>query len=88
MRQELRIAKELDDMFNGRKPLYSGDLGYAAQLLRTLVACNEVLEAAQERKPLTDEKIDDLAIDADGLPNSHLEFARAIEAAHGIKEAP
>ena len=39
-----------------------------------------------QRKPLTDEEIDALVIDKDGLPNSHLEFARAIEAAHGIKE--
>ena len=39
-----------------------------------------------QRKPLTDEQIDALVIDKDGLPNSHLEFARAIEAAHGIKE--
>ena len=38
-----------------------------------------------QRKPLTDEEIDVLAIDKDGLPNSHLEFARAIEQAHGIK---
>ncbi|ABM32903.1 hypothetical protein QRO08_09570 [Paracidovorax citrulli] len=37
------------------------------------------------RKPLTDEQIDGLAVDSDGLPNSHLEFARAIEAAHGIE---
>lgn len=37
------------------------------------------------RKPLTDEQIDGLAVDSDELPNSHLEFARAIEAAHGIK---
>ena len=29
---------------------------------------------------LTDEEIDALALDEDGLPNSHLEFARAIEA--------
>ena len=33
-----------------------------------------------QRKPLTDEEIDALALDDDGLPNSHLEFARAIEA--------
>ena len=39
-----------------------------------------------QRKPLTEEEIDALVIDKDGLPNSHLEFARAIEAAHGIKE--
>ena len=35
---------------------------------------------------LTDEEIDTLVIGKDGLPNSHLEFARAIEAAHGIRE--
>ncbi|HSG20817.1 MAG TPA: hypothetical protein VLA31_08620 [Burkholderiaceae bacterium] len=40
--------------------------------------------APPQRKPLTDEEIDALAIDKDGLPNSHLEFARAIERAHGI----
>ncbi len=40
--------------------------------------------AQSERKPLTDEEIDVLVMDSDGLPNSHLEFARAIEAAHGI----
>ncbi len=37
-----------------------------------------------QRQPLTDEEIDALAIDEDGLPNSHFEFARAIERAHGI----
>lgn len=37
-----------------------------------------------ERKPLTDEELDALAIDEDGLPNSHFEFARLIERAHGI----
>ena len=42
--------------------------------------------APPQRKPLTEEEIDALAIDEDGLPNSHLEFARAIERAHGIKE--
>ena len=42
--------------------------------------------APPQRKPLTDEELDALAIDEDGLPNSHLEFARAIEWAHGIGE--
>lgn len=37
-----------------------------------------------QRQPLTDEELDALAIDEDGLPNSHFEFARAIEKAHGI----
>ena len=34
----------------------------------------------QAREPLTDEQIDALVMDSDGTPNSHLEFARAIEA--------
>ena len=38
-------------------------------------------------KPLTDDQIDALAMDKDGLPNSHLEFARAVERAHGICDA-
>jgi hypothetical protein len=42
--------------------------------------------APPQRKPLSDEEIDELAMDEDGLPNSHLEFARAIERAHGIGE--
>ena len=42
--------------------------------------------APPQRPPLTDEELDALAIDKDGLPNSHLEFARAIERAHGIGE--
>ena len=46
----------------------------------------ELVSTPPQRKPLTDEEIDALAIDKDGLPNSHLEFARAIEAAHDIKE--
>jgi len=39
-----------------------------------------------QRNPLSDEEIDVLILDSDGLPKSHLEFARDIEAAHGIKE--
>lgn len=38
-------------------------------------------------KPLTDDQLDTLAMADDGLPNSHLEFARAIERAHGIGDA-
>ena len=37
-----------------------------------------------QRKPLSEEELDELAMDKDGLPNSHIEFARAIERAHGI----
>ena len=39
-----------------------------------------------QRQPLTDDQLDALALDDDGLPNSHFEFARAIEAAHGIRD--
>jgi uncharacterized protein YjiS (DUF1127 family) len=48
----------------------------------------EQVAAERERhalKPLSDEQLDDLAMDEDGLPKSHLEFARAIERAHGIR---
>jgi hypothetical protein len=37
-----------------------------------------------QRKPLTEDEIDGLAINYDGLPNSFLELARDIEKAHGI----
>lgn len=37
-----------------------------------------------QRQLLTEEQLDALALDDDGLPNSHFEFARAIEKAHGI----
>ena len=36
---------------------------------------------AREWVGLTDDEVDDLALDENGLPNSHIEFARAIEAA-------
>jgi hypothetical protein len=42
----------------------------------------EVLASTAPRQwqGLTDEEIDELALDENGLPNSHIEFARAIEA--------
>lgn len=46
----------------------------------------KVYTTPPHRKPLTADEIDVLVMDSDGTPNSHLEFARAIEAAHGIKE--
>ena len=52
--------------------------------------CWEGWQAAMrmaKSSPLTDDELDALAMDDDGLPNTHLEFARAIEARHGIKEA-
>lgn len=42
----------------------------------------------REWQGLTDGEIDALAMDEDGLPNSHIELARAIERAHGIGEKP
>ena len=46
-----------------------------------MTALREALaEQPAQRKPLTDEEIDVLVMDSDGLPKSHLEFARAIEA--------
>ena len=36
--------------------------------------------AKKDWQGLTDEEIDELALDENGLPNSHIEFARAIEA--------
>ena len=40
-----------------------------------------------QRKPLTDEQIVAIIEHADGSEYSDIEFARAIEAAHGIKES-
>lgn len=62
--------------------------GIAAYIINRLA--KQIDDAAAqpvEVQPLTDEQLDELALDEDGLPNSHLQFARAIEAAHGIKPA-
>lgn len=47
---------------------------------------NSLIAALEQppRQPLTEEQIDSLAMDEDGLPNSPIEFARAFERAHGI----
>jgi hypothetical protein len=42
--------------------------------------------APQQRKPLTDEQIKAIRVDCGNPLAIHIEFARAIEAAHGIKE--
>jgi hypothetical protein len=58
------------------------------EMPKTLCGPNleEVLNAAgfYKREPLTEDEIDGMAINYDGLPNSFLELARAIEKAHGI----
>ena len=51
---------------------------------RMLVA--PVTSPPAQRKPLTDEQIVAIIEHADGSEYSDIEFARAIEAAHGIKE--
>ena len=65
-----------------------GPFGYydmtAEQWLDWALSVVTVHASPPQRQPLTDEQLDALALDDDGLPNSHFEFARAIEAAHGI----
>lgn len=63
-------------------PFYNpvnSDAMMALRVLRGLISAMKQYTPPQ-RKPLTEEEIDALALDDDGLPNSHLEFARAIEA--------
>ena len=71
--------------------LTGGNAGLATRIveiddhLRERLRPGQLLYTAPpQRKPLTEEEIDELAMDEDGLPNSHLEFARAVERAHGI----
>ena len=75
----LREAYDLIDRFL-RNNLYDDDYADYSEALELLSS------EPPPRKPLTDEELDALAIDEDGLPNSHFEFARAIERAHGIGE--
>jgi len=56
----------------------------AITALRTTLA---QAEEPPRREPLTEEEIDALCMDGGGLPRSHLEFARAIERAHGIGDS-
>ena len=49
--------------------------------------CDEPCSTTPKRKPLSDEEINDIAKNyALNNPTTPLHFARAIEAAHGIKE--
>ena len=48
--------------------------------ITALRAAIEQAEKPRQWQGLTDEEIDELALDENGLPNSHIEFARAIEA--------
>ena len=55
-----------------------------ALLFRKLVLAEPLYAHPPRREPLTDEQVDALAIDTEGLPASHIELARAVELAHGI----
>ena len=59
----------------------SNDFGHeVVELEKAIPIGAKLYTTPPQRKPLTDEEIDVLVMDSDGTPNSHLEFARAIEA--------
>ena len=76
-----------DEVIRARHALYTEVLEH----LNGLESCEAWTERERRvvaaPKPLTDDQLDALAMDEEGLPNSHLEFARAIERAHGIGDA-
>ena len=80
---DLRAALEAPKPCLGRDPLCPCQDGDACHYKDTATTKGWPVQA--QLQPLSDEQIDALAMDDEGLPNSHLEFARAIEAAHGIK---
>lgn len=60
-----------------------------AKEVHALYTIPNVSEGRQQRKPLTDEQIQAIwNLESGALPqwSRHIAFARAIEAAHGIKE--
>jgi len=60
---------------------------YAGHAASVYMAAVDVAPTPPQRKPLTDEQIDHIAKNyALNNPTTPLHFARAIEAAHGIKE--
>jgi hypothetical protein len=58
-------------------PIFAGE---------TITALKAALEQPEQRKPLTDEEIQQVVLTAHGNQDWTLVFARAIEAAHDIKE--
>jgi hypothetical protein len=81
--------KMTDERVRGSKTMLTYEEwrnAYNSQPLMNEAMAEAAWKAAMStRKPLTDDQLDALAMDEDGLPNSHLEFARAIERAHGIR---
>ena len=65
-------------------PKAYGDVGdeptFTKYNMEVAFAAGAEAEAKRMWVGLTDEEIDVLVMDSDGLPKSHLEFARAIEA--------
>lgn len=85
MTDEERLHMITEQLIIVRDNLFRG-MSKSIQKLQAK-SINEVLgldNFIQSPKPiwvgLTDEEIDALAMDEDGLPNSHIELARAIEA--------
>jgi len=70
--------------FWGWLPKAYGDVGdeptFTKYNMEVAFAAGAEAEAKRMWVGLTGEDVDAMAMDADGLPNSHLEFARAIEA--------
>lgn len=65
-------------------PKAYGDVGdepaFTKYNMEVAFAAGAEAEAKRMWVGLTDDEIDVLVMDSDGLPNSHFEFARAIEA--------
>lgn len=72
-----------DDFWDWLPKAY-GDVGdepvFTKYNMEVAFAAGAEAEAKRMWQGLTDEEIDELALDENGLPNSHIEFARAIEA--------
>ena len=76
-----------DEVIKARQALYTEVLEHLNGLEHSEAWTEREKRVMTAPKPLTDDQLDALAMDEDGLPNSHLEFARAIERAHGIRDA-
>jgi hypothetical protein len=66
-----------------------GDIGYIDLLVHQQIALKEgdlLYTHPSKREPLTDEEIATISVECATVSPSDIYFARAIEAAHGIKE--
>jgi len=76
-----------DSLIRARHALYTEVLEHLTGLENCEAWTEREKRVMAAPKPLTDDQLDALAMADDGLPNSHLEFARDIERAHGIGDA-